>query len=232
MSRLNIARPMAFSDNWVQAQLVENVENFRTTGVVVNLSHEPLVVAETVPTVVPAWKSTILRDGVVAKAERMAVFDVPAKTNLGGLTFGEWDWFGNRFAKFPRTTPLYISRYDVVGEVIADPFVFSNGRKEIIKVDRYDLRLNLWWSPAETDCYIHNEHPFLEIHTQIYGNGRMQMFRERDDATLYREIIMAPGYTHDPIVQVTRQREWYYPWHRYYSDSDAVWLAIELHPKN
>jgi hypothetical protein len=227
----NQERPLAFADQFIQARIVENAEDFRVNGgVVVNLSNDFLVVADSVPTIVPPWKSTILRDSMIGKAERAAIIDVHSKTNIGGLVFGEWEWFGNRLAKFPRTTPLYISKYDTVGEVAADPFVLSNGRRDVRTLDRYSIRLNLWWAPAETDCFIHNEHPFLEIHTQIFGEGRIQMFRERNDATLFREITMAPGYTHDPFVNVTGQREWSYPWHRYYSDSDAIWLAIEFHP--
>jgi hypothetical protein len=229
--RINDERPLAFSDQFVHARLVEGAADFHVdSGVVINLSHEPLLIADTVPSVVPAWKSTILKNGVIAKAERAAIVDVRNNTNIGGIVFGDWDWFGNRFAKFPRTTPLYISKYDTVGEVVADPFVFSNGRKLPQNTDRYSMRLNLWWAPADTDCYIHNEHPFLEIHTQIFGSGRIQLFRERNDKSLYREIAMAPGYTHDPFVHVIERRAWEYPWHRYYSDSDAIWLAIELHP--
>ncbi|MER8701745.1 hypothetical protein [Mesorhizobium sp. M1273] len=47
------------------------------------------------------------------------------------------------------------------------------------------LKLNLWWSPAGTDWFIHHNPPFLEVHTQILGTGRMQKFREKDQATLY-----------------------------------------------
>jgi hypothetical protein len=231
MAQLNTSRPLAFSDDFVKADLVENVQDFEATGIVINLSPRPMVIADTVPTVVPAWKSAILRGGLIASAERVAIINVTRITNIGGLIFGEWEWFGNRLAKFPRTTPLYISRHDVVGEVETDPFVFANNYASERKLDRYDLRLNLWWAPAETDCFIHNEHPFLEIHTQIFGTGRIQHFRERDESTLFREITMAPGYTHDPFALVRGFREWQYPWHRYYSDSDAIWLAIELHPK-
>ena len=180
----------------------------------------------------PIWKSAKVVNAVIDKAERIAVFDVPSATNIGGLTFGDWDWFGNRFAKFPRTTPLYLSRYDWIGETSANPYGFSNTPSEKIESDTYSIRLNLWWSPAGTDCFIHNEHPFLEIHTQIFGTGRIQVFTGNDERTLYREIVMVPGYTHDPFVKVTGKREWVYPWHRYWSDTDAIWLAIELHPKD
>ena len=230
MNQINRERPLTFSDDFVQARLIENVDDLSMSGIVLNLSHDPLIIGGAIPTVVPAWKSTILSNAVIASATRIAVFQIVNKTNIGGLVFGKWDWFGNRFAKLPRTTPLYISCYDTVGEVVADPFLFSNTRVQAGEFERYTLRLNLWWSPAETDCYIHNEHPFLEIHTQIYGTGRIQFFHERDETTPYREISMAPGFTHDPFVQVIGQNEWRYPWHRYYSDSDAIWLAIELHP--
>ena len=177
MSQINRERPLAFSDDFVQARLIENVAALAVSGIVVNLSHDPLVIGGVVPTVVPPWKSAILRDAVIASATRIAVFDIARKTNIGGLVLGDnWDWFGNRFAKFPRTAPLYISCYDVVGEVLADPFLFSNTRPQPGTIERYTLRLNLWWSPAETDCYIHNEHPFLEIHTQIYGSAAFSAF--------------------------------------------------------
>ena len=231
MSQVNQARPLAFSDDFVKAKIVENVENFAATGIVVNLSNKPMVVDGDVPGVIPQWKSTILQEGMIANAERVAIFHVTTTTNLGGLVFGAWDWFGNRFDKFPRTTPLYISRYDIVGEVELNPYKFANTRSDIDFTDTYNIRLNLWWAPAKTDAFLHNEHSFLEIHTQIFGLGRIQIFRERDEATLYREITTAPGDTHDPIVRVTGNREYSYPWHRGWTDTDAIWMAIELHSK-
>jgi hypothetical protein len=231
MSEINKMRQLSFSGQFVNAMLVDNVKDYSATGSVINLSNKPLVIEDAVPTVVPPWKSTVLKSGVIASAERVAIIDVPSSTDIGGIAFGEgWDWFGNRLAKFPRRTPLYISEYDWIGSVEANPFQFSNTVSDRQATDNYKIRLNLWWSPANTDCFIHNEHPFLEIHTQIFGRGRIQFFRTRDEASLYREISMAPGYTHDPFVQVTDKREWAYPWHRYFSDADAIWLAIELHP--
>ena len=232
MTEINKERRLEFADQWVSAKLVENVHSYAATGIIVNLSHHPLVLGGDVQTVIPPWKSAKLQNSVIGHAERVAIFDVPVVTNIGGLTFGEWDWFGNRFEKFPRTTPLYISRYDWIGETTANPFRFSNTASDIVENDDYGIRLNLWWSPAVTDCFIHNEHPFLEVHTQIFGNGRIQIFNERDASTLCREIIMVPGLTHDPFVQVSGKREWRYPWHRYWSDTDCIWLAIELHPKD
>jgi hypothetical protein len=39
-----------------------------------------------------------------------------------------------------------------------------------------------------------------------------------------------PGYTPDPFVRLAPSGTPEYPWRRYFSDSDAIWLAIELHP--
>lgn len=232
MTPFNQQRALHFSDQFVECYLVENVKDFTVeAGVVVNLDHHPMSIGGPVPSVVPAWKSTMLFNAVVAEAARMAVFRVRSEVDLGGIVLGEWDWFGNRFAKFPRTTPLYISRYDEIGAVRLDPFAFANQREAVVDAREYTIRLNLWWAPTNTDCYLHNEHPFVEIHTQIHGAGRIQLFRERDASTLYRQISMAPGYTHDPFTLVDSEGSPTYPWHRYWSDSDAIWLAIEFHPK-
>lgn len=39
-----------------------------------------------------------------------------------------------------------------------------------------NLEFNLWYAHAGTHCGIHNQHDFPEVHTQIYGIGRMQKF--------------------------------------------------------
>jgi hypothetical protein len=233
MSQHNQKRSLHFSDDFIEAYLVENVKDFLVEdGVVINLDSAPMIIGGPVTSVVPAWKSTTLRRGSIVSASRVAVVRVRDTTNLGGLVLQEgWDWFGNRLAKYPRNSPLYISRYDEIGHITVDPLKFTNQRDTASgPTSNYTVRLNLWWAPAGTDCSMHNEHPFLEIHTQIHGAGRIQKFIERDPASLYQEIHMAPGYTHDPFVHLGAAGTPEYPWHRYFSDSDCVWLAIEPHP--
>ena len=112
---INNVRPLAFSDPFIDATLVENARDFTVeSGVTINLDDEPMQIGGIVPSVIPAWKSTTLRNGRIKAAKRVAVIRVLNETNLGGIVFGKWDWFGNRFAKFPRTTPLYISAYDEI----------------------------------------------------------------------------------------------------------------------
>lgn len=234
MSTPNQTRRLQFADEFVDAYLVENVCDCAVeNGIVINLDQSPMAIGGPIPSVVPPWKSTVLHGGVVTSAKRMAVVCVRRETNLGGLVLQkDWEWFGNRLAKFPRTSPLYISRYDDIGTVSIDPFAFANQRKEAVNPSTFGIRLNLWWAPAATDCSMHNEHEFLEIHTQIFGQGRIQKFLGRAEQQPYEEISMAPGYTHDPFVHLSDAGTLEYPWHRYFSDSDCVWLAIEFHPQS
>ncbi len=228
----NEIRRLAFADDFIYAELVEQPRDLAVTdAIVVNLSAQPLVTGVDHPAIVPAWKSTWLKGGVIRAGERAALLKVRRKTNLGGAALRGWDWLGNRIRSFPRDTPLYISPFDHAGRVETDPRVFTNELTQPQNVQEFDIRLNLWWSPGDTDCFIHNEHPFLEVHTQIHGLGRMQKFHKRDEATLYEDVLMPVGYSHDPFCRVTGANEWTYPWHRYYADTDSVWLAIELHPK-
>lgn len=231
MAEVNKKRELSFSDEFVECYLVENVENYIVEkGIVVNLDNDGAIIAGNIPSVIPAWKSSTLINGMVGQAKRIIVLNVRDEKNLGGIQFN-WDWFGNRLASFPRKTPLYISNYDWVGETRFDPFVFANQSNLTSDLRDYNIRINLWWSPTNTDCSMHNEHPFIEIHTQIYGRGRIQKFTEKNEDSLYEYISLASGYTHDPFALITKDGTPIYPWHRYWSDSDAIWLAIEFHPK-
>lgn len=228
----NKIRKLEFADEFIYAELVEDAQNFSVDdAVVVNLSPRPMVTGTLHPAIVPAWKSTCLKTGTIQSAERAALIKVRQKTNLGGCGLRGWDWLGNRIKSFPRDTPLYISQFDRVGEITTDPRVFTNEQRDPTEEQVFDLRLNLWWAPGDTDCFIHNEHPFLEVHTQIHGLGRMQKFQQREESTLYEDVPMGIGYSHDPFCRVTGKNQWTYPWHRYYADTDSVWLAIELHPR-
>lgn len=229
---MNRTRKLAFDGSFVKAELVEEVRNLAVTGVVTNLSGQPMVIDGSLPTVIPPWKSTILKNGTIKSAERVSVVNVPDDTNLGGVVFDGWDWFGNQMAEFPRTTPLYISAKDVVGHVELNPWRFSNNPEPREETASYDVQLNLWWAPAKTDAVVHNTHQFLEIHTQIFGHGRIQIYEDEAGRELYREISTAPGDTHDPIVSVLGASEFRYPWHRGWTDTDAIWMAIELHPRS
>lgn len=221
---------LSFSNELIRAQTVTSVRDYAVEGaVVVNLSSSPIETGGVVPGIVPPWRSTFLADAKILAAERVAIVSVPTPANLGGLPLFGWRWYGDLNKKFGRNLPLYVSPQESVGRVEVDPWFLTNQ----VQIERerleFEVKLNLWWAPPETDCSIHIEHPFLELHSQIYGVGRMQKFRERDAATLYEDVRMAPGMTHEPFARMTAKQSWEYPWHRYYADTSCVWLAIEFH---
>lgn len=92
------------------------------------------------------------------------------------------------------------------------------------KVDNIDL--NLCYIGANMDTGPHKEHSsdFMEVHTQLLGYGKMQKLEGNDINTMYQEVILAPGYTHEPFFNEDNV----YPWHQYHSISDAIYMAIEI----
>lgn len=97
--------------------------------------------------------------------------------------------------------------------------------------------MNLWFSPEHTNCAIHDHHSenkakeILEVHTQVYGVGRMQKFHDDKFSTIYEDVILGEGMTHTPFAAVHEDGTFYYPWHQYYADTDCIWMAVEFHPQ-
>lgn len=232
MPESNQRRSLSFSNDWIESVLVNAVHDMPVEdAIVVNLSTTALHYdAGGNHGTIPPWKSTILRQCTLTQGERAALLHVRKRTNLGGVALG-WEWFGQRFPQFPRGTPLYISSQDDIGDVELDPLIAFAGQTSVSPSPRrYRLKLNLWYTPEETDCTIHTGHKFLEVHTQVLGTGHMQKFREQTADTLYEDVLMPPGFTHDPFFTVANDRSFSYPWHRYYADTDCIWMAVELHP--
>jgi hypothetical protein len=232
MSEANQQRPLAFSNDWIESLLASTVhEMLVQDAMVVNLSTTALRyrVGGDQGTIFP-WKSSLLRHCTIESGERVVLLHVRRRTNIGGVALN-WQWYGHRNSQFPRGTPLYISSQDEIGDVELDPIpTFLQQRADSLSSRRYRLKLNLWYTPQETDCGIHTGHQFLEVHTQILGTGHMQKFRENNPDTMYEDVLMAPGFTHDPFFSVAADRSFSYPWHRYYADTDCIWMAVELHP--
>lgn len=131
---------------------------------------------------------------------------------------------------FDRSIPLWRSPVDSIGPVTFDPARLLRQTPSAGPPQLFEVRVNLWFAPAGTDCFIHNRHDFIEVHTQVAGLGRMQKFRSQDHATLYQDVLMSPGYTTpDPFCAVGSDGTCVYPWHQYHADTDCTWLAIEYH---
>ena len=228
----NQRRNLSFSNDWIDSVLVTTAAEMPVEeAIVVNLSSTSLQysVGQRHGTILP-WKSAMLRHCVLVHVEAAALLHVRQRTDLGGVAL-TWEWYGQRNPQFPRRTPLYISPQDDLGEVQLDPFAAFSQKTSVQASPRhYQLKLNLWYTPEETNCGIHTGHRFLEVHTQILGTGRMQKFREDNAESLYEDIPMLPGYTHDPFFVLSSEGGFSYPWHRYYAETDCVWMAIEMHP--
>ena len=228
----NQRRNLSFSNDWIDSVLVTTAAKMPVEeAIVVNLSSTPLQysVGQSHGTILP-WKSTRLRNCVLLQVEAAALLHVKQRTDLGGVAL-TWEWYGQRNPQFPRRTPLYISPQDDLGEVQLDPFAAFSQKTSVQASPRhYRLKLNLWYTPEETNCGIHTGHQFLEVHTQILGTGHMQKFREDNAETLYEDVPMLPGYTHDPFFTLANEGSFSYPWHRYYADTDCIWMATEMHP--
>ena len=90
-------------------------------------------------------------------------------------------------------------------------------------IDGFPKDVPLWRSPQDEAG--------IEIHTQIFGQGRMQKFQVKAFNSLYEDMLMSPGYTtFVPFCQVQENQKYLYPWHQYYADTDCIWLVIEFHP--
>lgn len=231
MPENNQSRRLSFSNAWIDSVFVAGARDLAVeNAIVVNLSTTPLrySAGENRGTILP-FRSTMLRQCKLDQADSAAILEVKQRTNLGGVALG-WEWYGQRNPQFPRGTPLYISSQDDLGEVQLDPVAEFTRENSTAPPRRYRMKLNLWYTPEQTDCGIHTGHQFLEVHTQVLGTGHMQKFRENNASTLYEDVAMLPGYTHDPFFLLGNAGSFHYPWHRYYAETDCIWMAIELHP--
>jgi len=91
------------------------------------------------------------------------------------------------------------------------------------KIKLNNLEFNFWYCKEDFSCRIHKDHDFFEVHIQILGQGEMQKFFQNDENTMYYRDILSSGQTHNPFYDINCK----YPWHRYYSNSKCIWLAIE-----
>ena len=101
--------------------------------------------------------------------------------SAGSCSDSGWNQLGE-IANFPKNVPLWKSPQHELGTVAFDPYLVT-GLSDHVETPRniseYRVKVNLWFSPAKTNCAIHNSHTtpeILEVHTQIYGIGRMQKF--------------------------------------------------------
>jgi hypothetical protein len=245
IARHNNVQELNFSGSHIAARFVENVKDFyvQHRTIVVNPTISDLQVDEPARNIIPALSSTILTNTHIISGDGAILVEVLDTANMGNIIFEEgWSLFGDLLPKtptkttnelsFPKNTPLWRSSQHLVGRFKLDPWVMTRQSPLSKTTVAYSVKVNLWFAPAQTDCFIHNKHSFIEIHTQILGSGRMQKFKAQDHSTLYEDILMAPGYTTPiPFCKIEEPTKYVYPWHQYFSDNDCIWMAIEYHPE-
>jgi hypothetical protein len=197
-----------FSEPFLSVEHVSYAENYQLQGkaIILNIDLDPLFIDYVE---LPALKSMICANTTITKATNMIV-----------ITLANEDYLGNN-PKIDRE--IITNTWHHVFDIFSVPQLNNTPLWRSEKERIGNLEFNLWYAPAGTDCGIHNKHDFFEVHTQIYGIGRMQKFHVNHLKSLYQEVYMSPGYTHDPFYSQGGK----YPWHQYYADSDCIWLAIE-----
>lgn len=207
----SVRTTLAFSEAFVRVEYAANVKHLgidaKTT--VLNLSDAEMTVGGTS---LRPFSSSIYSCVTIPIAARVLLISVQADSSF--------------CTSFPQASHI-IANWTHVHTLIQRPSLKGTklwrSRKD--RVD--DIEFNLWYAAAETDCGIHNRHTFQELHTQVHGVGRMQKFQQNDPGSIYQEVFMAPGYTHEPFYDT----HCVYPWHQYYSDTDCLWLAVEFHAR-
>lgn len=233
----NIVEPIQFSSHYLNSTWLRNAENHYVNNrtIVVNLGQEPAYISVQPEKVMLPRTSTILKEVSIKSADSLLLIEVFDTINIGGIILESgWNQLG-AIMEFSKTVPLWKSPQYDLGIVELDPQLAVGLTDQVPPSEKkkYQVKVNLWFSPANTNAAIHNKHAtpeFLEVHTQIYGTGRMQKFHANDINTLYEDVLLSPGQTHIPFAGVNQDGNFIYPWHQYYADTDCIWMANEFHP--
>jgi hypothetical protein len=198
---------LQFSEPFLKVTCFDDVEDLRIDNktIVLNASDAEVVIEGNT---LPPWKSSVFASVVIPAAVRIICVTL------------DIDFFSG--SAFPHASSLKES-WTPARDIFSNLKNMKLWRSAKDRID--NIEFNLWYAAAGTNCGIHNEHNFRELHTQIFGLGRMQKFYGNNRNSLYQEVYMSPGYTHYPFYD----KDGKYPWHQYSADTDCIWLATELH---
>ncbi|NJR64261.1 MAG: hypothetical protein HC772_01305 [Leptolyngbyaceae cyanobacterium CRU_2_3] len=245
MQAQNQVKPLGLADSYIDTKFVENawgypISNYTLT---INPNISEAYIDELPRNIIPPLSSTILKDTCIKEATSLILLEVIQENQIENIISEPgWDLYGNIIGdlpppknshelQYPKNTLLWRSPQISLGCFEINPYIMTRQAIAPTKKQKFEIKVNLWFAPANTDCFIHNQHNFIEIHSQILGQGRMQKFKAQDYDSLYEDILMSPGYTTQiPFCQIREDKEYTYPWHQYHADTDCIWLAIEYHP--
>lgn len=200
-------RIFKFSEPFLEVTRFDDVKDLPIDSktIVLNASDTEIVI-EGKP--LRPWNSSVFASVVIPAAARIICITL------------DTDFFsGNAFPHAQSITDNWIKAHRITPH-LKDRKLWRSKKDRIGKT-----AFNLWYAPAGTNCGIHKKHAFRELHTQVFGLGRMQKFHKNKRNSLYQEVYMSPGYTHYPFYDEDGK----YPWHQYRADTDCIWLATEFH---
>ncbi|MGJ0580386.1 hypothetical protein ACR71G_20585 [Xenorhabdus bovienii] len=238
----NHQRLLTFSNDLLPSIVVFDEGNLSLDGsaIVVNLGNKTALIDEFEKDNILPMTSTKLRNVDLSGGDLLLFFDTDKLFSAKELCGkSQWSKFFKRTEKNKDggnfDINLWRSPQDFTAEINVNflPYYLSKKSKldKIEHTSRFIVKTNLWFASAGTHCQIHCEHPFIEIHTQIFGLGHMQKFKDKDFNTLYEDIGMYSGFTTTPpFCSALSCTEFEYPWHQYYAETDCIWLAVEYHP--
>ena len=199
---------LQFGEPFYTIKAIHGEEQYKIANksIVVNLSEKNIWIKDSP---LAFQKSTIVRNVAIKDIQRVLVIEDYEKDSNNS----EW------VSEIKRQWRLM---YDMTQQERHKGIRLWRSVKE--KVDNIDL--NLCYISADVETGLHKEHSsnFMEVHTQVLGYGKMQKFEENDVNTMYQEVILAPGFTHERFYN----EENIYPWHQYQSITDAIYMPIEI----
>ena len=118
--------------------------------------------------------------------------------------------------------------YDVDGLEKVDLYRWDQIEEEYNGV-RY--KLNLWFCWKQVDCLWHNQHNFIEVHTNIAWDWYMQKSIDGTDEGLFETVWLLPWNSHrrfDIKWEKEENGDPKYPFHRWLGGTSGnIWLVIE-----
>jgi hypothetical protein len=226
----DLENPIEFDTASLRASVLHNPVEQKLAGraIVVNLGSADAQIHGEPSTALPPLQSCIIIDAEIS-GQILAVIQVLDEMSLISDARAGWqDFYASRGAAAGHPE-LLRSPQRTVATVEMDRSAALHQPDLTCDKALFDVRLNLWFSPAGTACGIHNEHDFIEVHTQLVGVGRMQKFRTKHYLTNYEDHLMCVGNTNPATFCRDRGGEFSYPWHQYFADTDCIWMAIEYH---
>lgn len=230
----NTIRTLDFLAKEIEVSVITNVVNYKIVEytTVINIGTTNAYIDYIPAKFIPPLNSTILKNVNIKSAEALILIKTKFNKKIDKHCFDNiWNLYSDLHPDFPKI-PLLISPQLDTYDVELDMYKLLGEQHVTEKKQKFIIKTNFWYAEPDTDCVIHNKHDFMEVHTQIFGSGRMQKFEQNDNATLLEDIIMSPGYTTPiPFCSFSNDKYFNYPWHRYYADTPCIWMAIEYHLK-